>query len=252
MTGDATTSSEPTELNFGITNVKAFIAIILDLDELKYDQWFELFTIHCKTFGVYGHLTGTMKSSGPTNDNWEKRDNLVKQWFYETISKALVKLVLKKDLKACDIWKNLKDVLHDIKDARAMQLDTKLLASIIHHRGLFPTFNTARPMLLVEESIESRHYPSLSQLIILTIGPYCNLESPRFIAKRSVMLKLVDSRGILPVICWIEHGEKLRDDVQKVQQALEVTDKAAKSYYVDADKQKSSNSNLPEQYTLIY
>ncbi|GKD18873.1 hypothetical protein Tco_1208031 [Tanacetum coccineum] len=69
---------------------------------------------------------------------------------------------------------------------------------------------------------------------------------------RSAVRKLVDSRGILPVICWIEHGEKSRDDVQKVQQALEVTDKAAKSYYVNADKQKSSNSNIPEQYTLIY
>ncbi|GJS98772.1 zf-CCHC domain-containing protein [Tanacetum coccineum] len=59
---------------------------------------------------------------------------------------------------------------------------------------------------------------------------------------RSAVLKLVDSRGILPVVCWIEHGES-RDDVQTVQQALEVTDKVAKYYYVNADKQKSSNSN---------
>ncbi|GKA88905.1 hypothetical protein Tco_0810717 [Tanacetum coccineum] len=225
MTGDAIISSKPTELNFGITNVKAYIAIILDLDELNYDQWFELFTIHCKTFGVYGHLTGTMKSSDPTNDNWEKRDNLVKLCLYGTIRKALVKRVLKKDLKACDIWKNLKDVFHVNKEAKAMQLDTKLrnlslyhsilhqnrrhggfasnmeapvsnksfvtyainslgnkfdqVASIIHHRGPFPTFDTARPMLLVEESLLNRdttHHSlgsssSSSVLIATSKGP---------------------------------------------------------------------------------
>ncbi|GJW10191.1 ribonuclease H-like domain-containing protein [Tanacetum coccineum] len=188
MTGDAANSSKPTELNFGITNIKAYIPIILDLEELNYDQWCELFTIHCKTFGVYGHLTGTMKSNGLTDEEWEKRDNLVKLWLYGTISTALVKCVLKKDLKACDIWKNLKDVLHDNKDARAMQLDTKLhmadllanmeapvsdkslvtytvnglgnkfahVASIIRHRDPFPTFDTARSMLLVEEILLNR------------------------------------------------------------------------------------------------
>lgn len=176
------------------------------MDELKYDQWCELFTIHCKTFSVYGHLTGTITSSGPTDEDWEKRDNLVKLWLYGTISKALVKRVLKKGLKACDIWKSLKDVFHDNKDTRAMQLDNELrnlsignltvtqyftkikdmadllanmeapvsdkslvtyavnglgnkfahVASIIRHRDPFPTFDTARSMLLVEESIQNR------------------------------------------------------------------------------------------------
>nr|GEY46096.1 hypothetical protein [Tanacetum cinerariifolium] len=142
----------------------------------------------------------------PTDEEWEKRDNLVKLWIYGTISKALVKRVLKKNLKACDVWKNLKDVFHDNKDTRAMQLDndvrnlsignlsvtqyfTKIkdmvdllanikapisdkslvtyavnglsnnfshVASIIRHRDPFPTFDTARSMLLLEESILNR------------------------------------------------------------------------------------------------
>ncbi|GJW86461.1 hybrid signal transduction histidine kinase M [Tanacetum coccineum] len=208
MTGDASPSNPPkaTKINFSITNIKAYIPIILDLDELNYDQWSELFAIHCKTFGVYGYLTDTTKSTDPTDEEWEKRDNLVKLWIYRTISKDLVKRVLKKNLKACDVWKNLKDVFHDNKDVRAMQLDndfrnlsignlsitqyfTKIkdmadllanieapvsdkspvtyavnglgnkfahVASIIHHRDPFPTFDTARSMLLVEESILNR------------------------------------------------------------------------------------------------
>ncbi|GKD93782.1 hybrid signal transduction histidine kinase M [Tanacetum coccineum] len=109
-------------------------------------------------------------------------------------------------MKACDVWKNLKDVFHDNKDARAMQLDNDLsnlsignhsitqyftkikdmadllaniepplseknlvtyavnglvnkfahVANIIRHRDPFPTFDTARSMLLVEESILNR------------------------------------------------------------------------------------------------
>ncbi|GKB95260.1 hybrid signal transduction histidine kinase M [Tanacetum coccineum] len=201
MTGDASNSnpSKATEINFGITNIKAYIPIILDLDELNYDQWSELFTVH------YGYLTGTTTSTDP-DEEWEKRDNLVKLWIYGTISKALVKRVLKKNLKACDVWKNLKDVFHDNKDARAMQLDNDLrnlsignlsvtqyftkikdmadllaniealvsdkslvtyvvnslgnkfahVASIIRNRDPFPTFDTARSMLLVEESILNR------------------------------------------------------------------------------------------------
>ncbi|GKC52042.1 hypothetical protein Tco_1074787 [Tanacetum coccineum] len=162
MTGDAANSSKPTELNFGITNIKAYLQIILDLEELNYDQWCELFTIHCKTFGVYGHLTGTTKSNGPIDEEWEKHDNLVKLWLDRTISKALVKRVLKKDLKAYMAYL-LANMEAPVSDKSLVTYAINVLgnkfahvASIIRHRDPFPTFNTARSMLLVEESLLNR------------------------------------------------------------------------------------------------
>ncbi|GJV58437.1 hypothetical protein Tco_1459442 [Tanacetum coccineum] len=119
---------------------------------------------------VYGYLTGTTKSTGPNDEEWDKHDNLVELWIYGTISKALVKRVLKKNLKVSDVWKNLKDVFYDNKDVRAPVLEKSLIAyainglgnkfdhvaSIIRHRDPIPNFDTARFMLLLEEIILNR------------------------------------------------------------------------------------------------
>ncbi|GJY53005.1 ribonuclease H-like domain-containing protein [Tanacetum coccineum] len=192
MSRDANYSSKTTEINFGVININAYIPIILDLDELNYDQWSELFTIHCKTFRVYGYLMGTTKSTGPNDKEWDKHDNLVKLWIYGTISKELVKRVLKKNLKASDFYKNLKDVFHDNKDARAMQLNTELHNLSIGNLSITQYFtkikdisdllanikapvSEKRSMLLIKESILNRENntsslssPSTPSILITT------------------------------------------------------------------------------------
>lgn len=44
---------------FGATNIKVYVPLILDLNQLNYDSWKELFQTHCSNFGVKGHLTET-------------------------------------------------------------------------------------------------------------------------------------------------------------------------------------------------
>lgn len=53
-----------TEKAFGVTHIKSYIPIILDMQKMNYDAWHELVETHCLTFGVSGHLDGT---SLPTN-----------------------------------------------------------------------------------------------------------------------------------------------------------------------------------------
>ncbi|GJW62496.1 ribonuclease H-like domain-containing protein [Tanacetum coccineum] len=124
MAGDAipTTNDKP----YGITNIKTYIPLVLDLDELNYDSWSELFTLHCRSFGVLQFIDGTSTSADQANDEWAKLDSLVKLWIFSTISKPLLQRVLKKNITAHDVWKQLKDVFHDNKTARAMQLDNDL------------------------------------------------------------------------------------------------------------------------------
>ena len=117
-----TTNDKP----YGITNIKTYIPLMLDLDELNYDSWSELFTLHCKSFGVLDFIEGTSSSVNQTSEEWVKLDSLVKLWIFGTISKPLLQRVLKKNVTASDVWKKLKDVFHDNKTARAMQLDNDL------------------------------------------------------------------------------------------------------------------------------
>ncbi|GJS64938.1 ribonuclease H-like domain-containing protein [Tanacetum coccineum] len=130
MAGDANTPPPSTnstnEKPYGITNIKTYIPLTLDLDELNYDSWSELFTLHCKSFGVLHFLEETSSSSNQTNEEWGKLDSLVKLWIFGTISKPLLQRVLKKNKNASEVWKMLKDVFHDNKNARAMQLDNDL------------------------------------------------------------------------------------------------------------------------------
>lgn len=44
---------------YGISQIKAYIPIILDMTKLNYDKWRELFETHCVSFGVSHHIDGS-------------------------------------------------------------------------------------------------------------------------------------------------------------------------------------------------
>ncbi|GJR15506.1 hybrid signal transduction histidine kinase M [Tanacetum coccineum] len=179
--GDDTTQPKTTIANekpYGITNIKTYIPLVLDINELNYDSWSKLFTLHCKSFRVLDIIQGTDSSATHNAEEWDKLDPLVKLWIFGTISKPLLQRVLKKNLSASDVWENLRDIFHDNKTARAMQLDNDLwnvelgslsitdyfseinsglgekyeqLVGIIRHRKPLPTFAQTQSMLLLEE-----------------------------------------------------------------------------------------------------
>ncbi|PWA90672.1 hypothetical protein CTI12_AA098620 [Artemisia annua] len=114
------------EKPFGVTNIKSHVPLVLDLDQLNYDAWCELFTSHCHSFGVQGLLDGTFPCTCANVTEWKKLDSLVKVWIYGTISTSLLQTVLKKNVTAQNVWKSLEDLFHDNKEARAMELHEEL------------------------------------------------------------------------------------------------------------------------------
>nr|GEV34076.1 ribonuclease H-like domain-containing protein [Tanacetum cinerariifolium] len=91
------------EKPFGVINIKSHVTLVLNLDQLNYDAWCELFTSHCHNFGVHGLLDGTFVCTSDNATEWKKLDSLVK-----------------------NVWKSLKDLFHDNKEARAMELHEEL------------------------------------------------------------------------------------------------------------------------------
>lgn len=92
------------EKPFGISQIKAYVPIILDMKKLNYDAWNELFETHCISFSVLGHLDATSTPTAATEIQWKKCDGLVKMWIYGTISESLLDKVLKKKCTARELW----------------------------------------------------------------------------------------------------------------------------------------------------
>ncbi|GKB04673.1 hybrid signal transduction histidine kinase M [Tanacetum coccineum] len=90
------------------------------------EKAFGLFTTHCYSFGVLGFLDGTTVNTNNDANDWKKLDSLLKVWIYGTISTSLLQTVLKKNVTAKDVWTSLKNLFHDNKDARALELQEEL------------------------------------------------------------------------------------------------------------------------------
>ncbi|KAL7614674.1 hypothetical protein Lser_V15G06423 [Lactuca serriola] len=123
MAGDEF-NTDATDKPFGITNIRNYVPITLDFEELNYDTWCELFTARCISFGVKHHIS--KPASQVMTSKWELIDNLVKLWIFGTIRKSLLQMVLKPRMTSYDLWKGLEDLFRDNKDSRAMQLDQDL------------------------------------------------------------------------------------------------------------------------------
>ncbi|KAI3503335.1 hypothetical protein L1887_31775 [Cichorium endivia] len=111
---------------YGVINIKTYVPIILDLNELNYDAWRELFETHCRGFGVRSFLTGESKPTSADDEEWYKLDSVVKTWLYGTLTQSLLNMILKKDSTAFSVWKSLEELFRDNKDARAIELDNEL------------------------------------------------------------------------------------------------------------------------------
>lgn len=111
---------------FGVTHIKSYIPITLDMTKMNYDAWRELFETHSLTFSVSGHLDGTSVPANPEDIAWKERDGLVKMWIYGTISSSLLDTVLKTRCSARELWLTIENLFRDNKEARAIQLDNDL------------------------------------------------------------------------------------------------------------------------------
>lgn len=116
-------------------NIKHVVPLVLDLDQMNYDSWRELFEIHCIGYGVDDHLRPPPAPSTEPADKeksesakitWTRMDSIVKSWLYGTLSTSLLHMIFQKSASAFDIWNNLEKVFRDNKRSKIIQLDREL------------------------------------------------------------------------------------------------------------------------------
>ncbi|XP_071713333.1 uncharacterized protein [Rutidosis leptorrhynchoides] len=121
-----------------VNNIRNFIPIVLEMKNGQYESWAELFKIHCRAFSVINHIildaadsassslsAGSTPVSSPTPPDpalWDRLDAIVLQWIYGTISKNLLRTVMKTNSTAQQAWHRLKNLFHDNRNSRHVYL----------------------------------------------------------------------------------------------------------------------------------
>lgn len=121
-----TSESSKNTKTFGVTNIKVYVPLILDINKLNYDALKELFQTHCNSFRVKGHLTGSSKPTDDKDEAWSNLDDLVKMWIYGIVTQSLLNMILKPDATAHTVWTNLENLFRDKKQTRVIELDHEL------------------------------------------------------------------------------------------------------------------------------
>lgn len=100
-----------------VSNIKNNISITLELENVQYGTWAELFKVHAKSHRVLHHIIPLAKGKEkvPTTDDdelelWATLDATVLGWIYATISTDLLHTILEPDCTAMEAWNRLRDI----------------------------------------------------------------------------------------------------------------------------------------------
>ncbi|GJY49958.1 ribonuclease H-like domain-containing protein [Tanacetum coccineum] len=99
------------------------VPIKLDLEKHNYNSWSSFSLIHLGSLGLKPHVETDTTS---TNPEWCQLDDLIKMWILSSLCDSLQEQVVTTPGTAKQLWDHLKDLFHDNKDARALNLDNEL------------------------------------------------------------------------------------------------------------------------------
>ncbi|XP_050896355.1 uncharacterized protein LOC127103111 [Lathyrus oleraceus] len=113
-----------------VTNIKNHIPIVLEMENVQFGTWVELFKIHARSHKVFHHIIppapGKEKKTPETDDEqelWVTLDATVLQWIYSTISGDLLATIIEPYSTAMEAWNRLTNIFQDNQNARAVTLE---------------------------------------------------------------------------------------------------------------------------------
>ncbi|CAH9089571.1 unnamed protein product [Cuscuta epithymum] len=141
----ASPKSTPFHPALTVSNIKNFIPITLDMENVEYSSWAELFKITPRAYQVLDHIfpssddddddSSTTMPDSPTPEQilnkaesqalWTRLDAIVLQWIYGTISHELLHTIIEPDSTAQEAWDRITDIFQDNKHTRAVHLESQ-------------------------------------------------------------------------------------------------------------------------------
>ena len=105
-------------------NIKHHIPLILDVENVHYSSWAELFKVTARANQVLEHIIPPSTPAEIKDKTaWDRVDAVVLQWIYGTISQDLMLTILEPDSTAQQAWERLRDIFQDNKHSRAVYLE---------------------------------------------------------------------------------------------------------------------------------
>ncbi|GKF50660.1 hybrid signal transduction histidine kinase M, partial [Tanacetum coccineum] len=95
----------------------------MDLEKHNYKSLSSFSLIHLGSLGLKSHVE---TNTAPTNPEWCQLDDLIKIWILGSLCDSLQEQVVTISGNTKAIWDHLKDLFHDNKDAKAINLDNEL------------------------------------------------------------------------------------------------------------------------------
>ena len=149
-------------------NIKHHIPLILDVENVHYSSWAELFKIKARANQVLDHIIPP-KEPVEIKDKalWGRLDAVVLQWIYGTISEDLMLTILEPDSTAQQAWERLKDIFQDNKHTRAVYLENQF--SNIHLENFKNVSTYCQKLKLIADQLSGVGSPVSNQRLVLQL-----------------------------------------------------------------------------------
>ncbi|XP_048496233.2 uncharacterized protein LOC125495527 [Beta vulgaris subsp. vulgaris] len=201
-------------------NIKHHVPLTLDVENVHYSSWAELFKFTARANQVLDHI---IPPSEPTEikdkELWGRLDAVVLQWIYGTISEDLMLTILEPGGTAQQAWERLRDIFQDNKHSCAVYLENQF--SNTHLENFKNVSSYCQKLKMLSDQLSGVGSPVSNQRLVLQLvagltDAYDNVASyiqqsdplPPFYKARS-MLTLEESRKSQlhsPLLCSRCHG----------------------------------------------
>ena len=105
-------------------NIKHHVPLTLDVENVHYSSWAELFKVTARANQVLDQIINPTETTEIKDKTaWDRVDVVVLQWIYGTISEDLMLTILEPDSTAKQAWEHLRDIFQDNKHSRAVYLE---------------------------------------------------------------------------------------------------------------------------------
>ncbi|KAL5181032.1 Retrovirus-related Pol polyprotein from transposon TNT 1-94 [Glycine soja] len=112
-----------------VSNIRNHISITLEMENVQYSTWAELFKIIARSHKVLHHIIPLANGKEKvlvTEDEkelWSTLDATVLSWLYATISNDLLHTIIEPNATTMDAWNRLRDIFQDNKHSRVVTLE---------------------------------------------------------------------------------------------------------------------------------
>ncbi|XP_019420755.1 PREDICTED: uncharacterized protein LOC109330946 [Lupinus angustifolius] len=170
----SSSTKNPFHPALAVTNIKNHIPIVLEMENVQFGTWVELFKIHARSHKVLHHIIppapGMEKKAPETDDEkelWTTLDATVLQWIYSTISSDLLATIIEPDSTAMEAWNRLTNIFQDNQHARAVTLEQEFSSIRMED---FPTASAyCQQLKTISDQLKNVGAPVSNQRLVLQL-----------------------------------------------------------------------------------